>query len=188
MSGGQVFGRRCGGAGRPARGACGERGCSRQARDDDEVLCKQGPALRRPTRLQALLPGVEVQRGELAKVGVAHVHVERLALVDVRTAVCRRAGQHSGGWLGRHRHQRGGETGETCSRKSRAQDRKRPLHLPTHPCMPTATCKAGAARPKGPTCRHVHQYALLDLPHRLVQRLEVVRDVQVLRSRMRKVA
>ena len=31
-----------------------------------------------------------------------------------------------------------------------------------------------------PVGGHVHQHPLLDLPHRLVQRLQVVRDVQVL--------
>ena len=52
------------------------------------------------TSLQALAPGVEMQRGELAKVGVAHVHVERLALVNVRAAVCgnvKEGGCH--GWM-----------------------------------------------------------------------------------------
>ena len=63
------------------------------------------------------LPCIEVQRGELAEVGVRHVHIERLRLVDERPAV-------------------GG---------------------------------------------HVHQGALLDLPHRLVQRLQALRDVQRLR-------
>mmetsp|Transcript_1161 Transcript_1161/g.4600 ORF Transcript_1161/g.4600 Transcript_1161/m.4600 type:complete len:635 (-) Transcript_1161:687-2591(-) len=67
-------------------------------------------------RLEALLPGVEVQRGELTRVGIGHVHVERLRLVDERAAV-------------------GG---------------------------------------------HVHQHALLDLPHRLVNRLEVLGQVQAL--------
>jgi len=33
-----------------------------------------------------------------------------------------------------------------------------------------------------PVGGHVHQHTLLDLPHRLVQRLQVVRDVQVLDS------
>ena len=37
--------------------------------------------------LEALLPRVEVQRGQLAEVGVGHEHVERLALVDVGAAV-----------------------------------------------------------------------------------------------------
>ena len=62
-----------------------------------------------------LLPGVEVQRGELAEVGVGHEDVEGLALVDVRAAVG----------------------------------------------------------------RHVDEVALLDLPHRLVQRLELLGDVEV---------
>ena len=64
------------------------------------------------------LPGVEVQRGELPEVDVAHVDVEGLALVNEGAAV-------------------GG---------------------------------------------HVHQAALLDLPHRLIQRLQVRRDLQVLRG------
>eukprot|EP00983_Pelagomonas_calceolata_P106986 1159294-Pelagomonas_calceolata.AAC.3 len=67
-------------------------------------------------RLQPLLPGVEVQGGELAKVGVRHEHIEALALVDVGTTVR----------------------------------------------------------------SHVHQGALLDLPHSLVQSLQVVWNVQVL--------
>ena len=62
-----------------------------------------------------LLPGVEVQRSELAEVGVGHEDVEGLALVDVGAAVG----------------------------------------------------------------RHVDEVALLDLPHRLVQRLELLGDVEV---------
>lgn len=46
------------------------------------------PTASLPTCLEALLPGVEVQRGQLAKVGVAHVHVEGLALINVGAAVC----------------------------------------------------------------------------------------------------
>lgn len=66
------------------------------------------------------LPGMEVQGGELPKVGIGHVHVEALRLVD-----------------------------------------------------------------EGPPVRrHVHQLALLDLPHRLVKRLELFRDVQVLPYRI----
>jgi len=69
-------------------------------------------------RLEALLPGVEVQGSELAKVGVRHEHVEALALINVCTAV-------------------------------------------------------GS---------HVHQGALLDLPHRLVQALELIWNVQFLHA------
>lgn len=47
------------------------------------------------TGLEALLPRVEVQRRELAEVGVAHVHIERLALVDVGAAVRRHVNQHA---------------------------------------------------------------------------------------------
>mmetsp|Transcript_8651 Transcript_8651/g.23493 ORF Transcript_8651/g.23493 Transcript_8651/m.23493 type:complete len:441 (+) Transcript_8651:1767-3089(+) len=38
-------------------------------------------------RLESLLPGVEVERRQLAKVGIRHVDVERLGLVDVRAPV-----------------------------------------------------------------------------------------------------
>ena len=69
--------------------------------------------------LEARLPRVEVQRCELAEVDVAHVHVERLALVDECATVC----------------------------------------------------------------SHVHQDALFDLPHCLVQRLQLDGDVQILEER-----
>jgi hypothetical protein len=47
------------------------------------------------TGLEAFLPCVEVQGRELAKVGVAHVDVEGLGLVDEGTAVCRHVHQHA---------------------------------------------------------------------------------------------
>ena len=34
------------------------------------------------------LPTIEVQGGELAKVGVRHVHIEGLRLIDVGASVC----------------------------------------------------------------------------------------------------
>ena len=42
----------------------------------------------------AHLPPIEVQGCELPKVGIAHVHVERLALVNIGPAVGRHVHQH----------------------------------------------------------------------------------------------
>jgi len=63
---------------------------------------------------------------------------------------------------------------------------RRHLNLPTHAdaraCGRARACAPHLVDVRAAVGRHVHQRALLDLPHRLVQPLELLGDVQVLHA------